>query len=44
MVDIVQSMLRMFLEALQNDDRKLLAKLAAMDDTLDRLHNAGSCT
>src|SRR4029453_9545938 len=41
MVDIVESMLRMFLEALQNDDRKLLAKLAAMDDTLDRLHNAG---
>jgi|EndMetStandDraft_3_1072993.scaffolds.fasta_scaffold01365_10 phosphate:Na+ symporter len=40
MVDIVESMLRMFLEALQNDDRKLLAKLAAMDDTLDRLHNA----
>lgn len=40
MVDIVQSMLRMFLEALQNDDRKLLGKLAAMDDTLDHLHNA----
>jgi phosphate:Na+ symporter len=40
MVDIVESMLRMFLEALQNDDRKLLAKLATMDDTLDRLHNA----
>jgi len=40
MVDIVESMLRMFLEALQNDDRKLLAKLASMDDTLDRLHNA----
>lgn len=40
MIDIVQSMLRMFLEALQNDDRKLLARLAAMDDTLDQLHNA----
>src|SRR4029453_12544928 len=25
---------------LENDDRKLVAKLAAMDDTLDRLHNA----
>ncbi len=40
MVDIVEAMLRMFLEALQNDDRKLLGRLAAMDDTLDRLHNA----
>jgi phosphate:Na+ symporter len=40
MVDIVESMLRMFLEALRNDDRKLLARLAAMDDTLDQLHNA----
>jgi phosphate:Na+ symporter len=40
MVDIVNAMLRMFLDALQNDDRKVLAKLAAMDDTLDRLHNA----
>jgi phosphate:Na+ symporter len=40
MVDVVDSMLRMFLEALRNDDRKLLAGIAAMDDTLDRLHNA----
>jgi phosphate:Na+ symporter len=40
MVDVVESMLRMFLTALQNDDRKLLAQLAAMDDTLDQLHNA----
>lgn len=40
MVDVVESMLRMFLEALRSDDRKLLAQLAAMDDTLDRLHNA----
>ena len=40
MVDIVECMLRMFLDALQNDDRKLLAQLAAMDDTLDQLHNA----
>jgi phosphate:Na+ symporter len=40
MVDVVESMLRMFLNALQNDDRKLLTQLAAMDDTLDQLHNA----
>ncbi|HEX5999698.1 MAG TPA: Na/Pi cotransporter family protein [Hyphomicrobiaceae bacterium] len=40
MVDIVESMLRMFLDALRNDDRKLLARLAAMDDTLDRLNRA----
>ena len=40
MIDVVESMLRMFLNALQNDDRKLLAQLAAMDDTLDQLHNA----
>jgi phosphate:Na+ symporter len=40
MVDVVESMLRMFLSALQNDDRKLLTQLAAMDDTLDQLHNA----
>jgi phosphate:Na+ symporter len=40
MVDVVESMLRMFLDALQSDDRKLLAQLGAMDDTLDRLHNA----
>ena len=40
MVDVVESMLRMFLDALRSDDRKLLAQLGAMDDTLDRLHNA----
>jgi phosphate:Na+ symporter len=40
MVDVVESMLRMFLEALQNDDRKLLGRLGAVDDTLDELHNA----
>lgn len=39
-VDAVEGMLRTFLEALQNDDRKLLVKLAAMDDTVDSLHNA----
>jgi phosphate:Na+ symporter len=40
MVDIVQSMLTIFLDALRNDDRKQLAALADMDDDLDRLHNA----
>lgn len=40
MVDVVEAMLKMFLEALQRDDRKVLARLAAMDDTVDQLHNA----
>jgi phosphate:Na+ symporter len=40
MVDIVESMLHLFLGALKDDDRKLLAKLSVMDDALDRLHNA----
>ncbi|MGE0626676.1 MAG: Na/Pi cotransporter family protein [Hyphomicrobiaceae bacterium] len=40
MIDVIESMLRMFLEALKNDDRSLLARLADMDDTVDRLHNA----
>lgn len=40
MVDVVEAMLRMFLDALRSDDRKQLAQLAAMDDTLDQLHNA----
>jgi phosphate:Na+ symporter len=40
MIDIVESMLKTFLDALRSDDRKLLAKLAAMDDALDKLHNA----
>lgn len=39
-IDTIETMLRTFLEALQNDDRKLLGKLATMDDTVDRLHNA----
>jgi phosphate:Na+ symporter len=30
----------MFLDALRSDDRKLLAEIGAMDNTLDRLHNA----
>jgi phosphate:Na+ symporter len=40
MVDLVEGMLRTFFEALKNDDRKLLSKLAAMDDAIDNLHNA----
>jgi phosphate:Na+ symporter len=40
MVDIVESMLRLFLDALRSDDRKLLAQIGTMDDTLDHLHNA----
>ena len=39
-MDIVEAMLRMFLDVLKTDDRKLLSQLAAMDDTLDTLHNA----
>ncbi|HWB45048.1 MAG TPA: Na/Pi cotransporter family protein, partial [Hyphomicrobiaceae bacterium] len=39
-VDMVNVMLRKFLEALTSDDRKLLAEISDMDDTLDRLHNA----
>jgi phosphate:Na+ symporter len=40
MVDVLEAMLRTFLDAIQSDDRKLLAQIARMDDTLDRLHNA----
>jgi len=40
MVDLVENMLRTFFEALKNDDRKLLTRLAVMDDTIDALHNA----
>jgi phosphate:Na+ symporter len=40
MVDIVEGMLKTFMEALRSDDRKRLAEIGAMDDTLDRLHNA----
>jgi phosphate:Na+ symporter len=40
MVDVLEAMLRTFLDALKSDDRKLLAQIARMDDTLDRLHNA----
>jgi phosphate:Na+ symporter len=40
MVDFVERMLRMFLDALQHDDRKLLAEIERMDNTLDSLHKA----
>ncbi|MGD9671466.1 MAG: Na/Pi cotransporter family protein [Hyphomicrobiaceae bacterium] len=40
MVDMVEAMLKMFLRALQSDDRKLLAELSNMDDAIDRLHTA----
>jgi phosphate:Na+ symporter len=40
MVDIVETMLRTFLQCLRDDDRKLLPKLKAMDDVLDALHTA----
>jgi phosphate:Na+ symporter len=40
MVDVAEAMLRGFLEALHSDDRKRLAEIGRMDDTLDRLHNA----
>jgi phosphate:Na+ symporter len=40
MVDMVETMLRIFLDALRNDDRKLLAEIERMDDTVDNLHRA----
>jgi phosphate:Na+ symporter len=40
MVDIVETMLNMFLDALREDDRRLLARLSEMDNTLDELHRA----
>ena len=40
MVDMVEKMLRIFLDALRNDDRKLLAEIERMDDTVDSLHQA----
>ena len=39
-VDLVEEMLKTFLEALRNDDRKALVRLAAADDTVDQLHRA----
>ena len=40
MVDMVENMLRIFLDALRHDDRKLLAEIERMDDTVDSLHRA----
>lgn len=40
MVDMVETMLKTFLTALESDDRKLLAELSNIDDALDRLHTA----
>jgi phosphate:Na+ symporter len=40
MVDMVEAMLQSFLAALRDDDRKQLAEIGRMDDTLDRLHHA----
>jgi phosphate:Na+ symporter len=40
LVDLVEAMLRDFIEALRTGDRKRLAEIARTDDTLDRLHNA----
>jgi phosphate:Na+ symporter len=40
MVDMVDTMLRIFLDALRHDDRKLLAEIERMDDTVDSLHRA----
>jgi phosphate:Na+ symporter len=40
MADMVERMLQIFLEALRNDDRRLLGEIARMDDTVDSLHRA----
>ncbi len=40
LVDMVETMLRIFIDALRNDDRKLLAEIERMDDTVDSLHRA----
>jgi len=40
MIDVVQTMLANFREAIRSDDRKRLQEIAAEDDILDRLHNA----
>jgi phosphate:Na+ symporter len=40
MVDMVERMMRIFLDALRNDDRKLLAEIERMDDTVDSLHRS----
>jgi phosphate:Na+ symporter len=40
MVDMVERMMRIFLDALRNDDRKLLGEIERMDDTVDSLHRS----
>jgi len=39
-VDMLESMLRIFIDALRNDDRKLLTEIERMDDTVDSLHRS----
>lgn len=39
-VDMLESMLRIFIDALRNDDRKLLTEIEKMDDTVDSLHRS----
>ncbi len=40
MVDIIERMLKAFLAAIKDDDRKQIDEIAQMDDTVDELHNA----
>jgi phosphate:Na+ symporter len=40
MVDMVERMLQIFIDALRDDDRKLLAEIERMDDTVDSLHRS----
>jgi phosphate:Na+ symporter len=39
-VDIIESMLNAFLDAIASDDRKKVAEVRRLDDTLDTLHTA----
>lgn len=39
MIDLVEQMLRMFLNALRHNDRMLLVEITKTDDMLDRLYN-----
>lgn len=39
MIDLVERMLRIFLDALRHDDRMLLIEITKTDDMLDRLYN-----
>jgi phosphate:Na+ symporter len=40
MVDVIERMLKAFLAAIKDDDRKQIDEIAQMDDTVDELHNA----